>query len=88
MVYALAEAFSVLTGGRFRLRLRAAEAVDLLEQSILAHVRVQTLTAKDVSAALRDCGERGIRGGGVTLITVDERRRGWRHALAQHDTRT
>lgn len=64
-IHALAETFSILTGGAGRRRLSAAIATKLLEESVLPFVRVQTLTAKDVMAAFAGCEARGVRGGAV-----------------------
>ena len=87
-VHALAETFSVLTGGRSGRRVGAAMAARLIEQSILPFVQVQTLSGKDVMAALAICESRGVRGAAVydwlhlvaarkagadTLVTLDGR---------------
>lgn len=64
-VHALAEAFSVLTGGRKGRRVGAAVAVKLIEQSILPYAQVQALSGKDLMAALAECEARGVRGGAV-----------------------
>ena len=50
-VHALAEAFSVLTGGRAGRRLRPAVAVALLEESVLPYVQIVTLSGKETMAA-------------------------------------
>lgn len=63
--HALAEVFSALTGGRLSRRLTPAVAAGLIEDSVLPYVAVQTLSAKELIAALRDCGPRGARGGAV-----------------------
>jgi predicted nucleic acid-binding protein len=63
--HALAETFSILTGGRQGRRVRAAEAVQLIELSLLPFVQVQQLSAKDMLAALGECERRGVRGGAV-----------------------
>lgn len=63
-VQALAETFSILTGGRHR-RLSAAVAQHLLTGSVLPYVQVQTLSGRDVMAALAECQARGVRGGAV-----------------------
>lgn len=64
-VHALAETFSVLTGGRQGRRLSAAAAVRLIEQSVVPYVQMQTLTGKDVMVALGECESRGVRGGAI-----------------------
>ena len=64
-VHALAEVFSVLTGGRASRRLRPATAVALLKNSVLPYVRTVGLAGKDAMAALAECEARGVRGGAV-----------------------
>jgi len=64
-VHALAETFSILTGGRQGRRLSAATAARLIEQSVLPYVQMQTLTSKDMLAALAECELRGVRGGAI-----------------------
>lgn len=64
-VHALAETFSILTGGRHGRRLSAAAAARLIEQSLLPFVQTQALTGKDTMAALAECESRGVRGGAI-----------------------
>jgi predicted nucleic acid-binding protein len=64
-VHALAETFSILTGGRQGRRVSADAAVQLIEQSVLPFVRIQALTGKDLMAALAECEARGVRGGAI-----------------------
>ena len=64
-VHALAETFAILTGGRQGRRLRAAVALQLIEQSVLPYLQLQALSGKDMVAALSDCERRGVRGGAV-----------------------
>ena len=64
-VHALAETFSILTGGRQGRRLSAATATRLIEQSVLPYVQAQTLTGKDMLGALAECESRGVRGGAI-----------------------
>jgi len=64
-VHALAETFSILTGGRQGRRLSAATATRLIEQSVLAYVQVHTLSGQDMMAALAECELRGVRGGAI-----------------------
>ena len=64
-VHALAETFSILTGGRQGRRLSAATATRLIEQSVLPYAQAQTLTGKETLAALAECEARGVRGGAV-----------------------
>ncbi len=64
-VHALAETFSILTGGRQGRRLSAATAAQLIEHSVLPFVHVQALSGKDLVAALAECEARGVRGGAI-----------------------
>lgn len=64
-VHALAETFSILTGGRYGRRLGAATAARLIEQSVVPYVQTQALTGKDMAAALAECESRGVRGGAI-----------------------
>ena len=64
-VHALAETFSILTGGRHGRRLPPAVALQLIEQSVLPYLQLQALPGKDMVAALNDCERRGVRGGAV-----------------------
>jgi predicted nucleic acid-binding protein len=64
-VHALAETFSILTGGRAGRRLRPAVAAALLEESVLPYVQIVTLSGKEIIFALGDCEGRGVRGGAV-----------------------
>lgn len=63
--HALAETFSILTGGRMGRRLAPAVAARLIQESLLPYVEVKTLTGKDLMAALLACEARGVRGGAV-----------------------
>lgn len=64
-VHALAETFSILTGGRQGRRLKASAAVRLIEQSVLPYVQTQTLSGAALMAALAECDSRGVRGGAI-----------------------
>lgn len=64
-VHALAEAFSVLTGGRQGRRLGSAAAARLIDSSVLPFAQAHTLTGKDLVAALAECEARGVRGGAI-----------------------
>lgn len=63
--HALAETFSILTGGRQGRRLPPAVASTLIEQSLLPYLQLQALSGKDMVAALRACEARGVRGGAI-----------------------
>lgn len=64
-MHALAETFSILTGGRQGRRLRPAVAAGLIEESVLPFVQVVSLSGKEVMAALQGSDARGVRGGTV-----------------------
>lgn len=64
-VHALAEAFSILTGGRHGRRLRPAAATGLLQESVLPYVQLVSLSGREVLAALAAADSRGVRGGAV-----------------------
>lgn len=64
-VHALAETFSILTGGRHGRRLSASTAARLIEQSVLPYVQTQVLSGADMMAALAECQSRGVRGGAI-----------------------
>lgn len=64
-VHALAETFSILTGGQRTPRVDADDAVRLLRESVLPFVKTIILTEKDVMEALDDVRARGVRGGAV-----------------------
>ena len=64
-LHALAECFSILTGGRLSVRLSALDAVELIEANIVERLEVITLTPKETTTALRKCQSAGVRGGGI-----------------------
>lgn len=64
-VHALAESFSILTGGRQGRRLGPAVAARPIEQSVLPYVQPVLLDGGAIMAALAECEARGVRGGGV-----------------------
>jgi predicted nucleic acid-binding protein len=63
--HALAETFSVLTGGRQGRRLPPALALQLMQGSLLPFLQPTALTAREHWAALLSCEARGVRGGAV-----------------------
>jgi predicted nucleic acid-binding protein len=63
--HALAETFSILTGGRHGRRLAASQAAELLDASVLPFVSLVALTGRETVAALQACEARGVRGGAV-----------------------
>jgi predicted nucleic acid-binding protein len=63
--HALAEVFSILTGGRLGRRVEASTAAQLLEASVLPLITVVSLSAGEFMAALNAAHARGVRGGAV-----------------------
>ena len=63
--HALAESFSVLTGGRKGRRFSAQSVVALMEVGLLPYVAPQTLTGKDFIDAMRAAHHRGVGGGAI-----------------------
>jgi len=62
--HSLAEAFSVLTGGRLGIRLDAKDAAAALE-NLSQDLEFVDLTGKEVVAALKTARSRGVRGGKI-----------------------
>jgi predicted nucleic acid-binding protein len=63
--HALAETFSILTGGRQGRRLAASQAAALIDASVLPFVTLVALSGRETVTALRACEARGVRGGAV-----------------------
>lgn len=63
--HALTETFNTISGGRSGCRLSAADATRFLDDSILPHVEVVTLTAREMLAAMRESQSRGVRGAAI-----------------------
>lgn len=63
--HAVAEVYAALTGGRLGRRVPPADAARLVQESVLPHVRLTTLSPQELMAALMDCDKRGARGGAV-----------------------
>ena len=87
-LHALAETFSILTGGQRARRVDAELAAMLIEKSLLPFVATISLTGKEVMGALAGARSRGVRGGAVydylhliaarkagvqRLVTLDQR---------------
>lgn len=64
-VHALAETFSILTGGKQGRRLGAALASRLIQLSVLPHVQVEVISGSEMTLALAECEGRGVRGGAI-----------------------
>jgi predicted nucleic acid-binding protein len=63
--HALAETFSILTGGRQARRLRPSLAAQLIEDSVLPYVVLVHLTGNETLKAIADSERRGARGGAI-----------------------
>lgn len=86
--HGLAEAFSILSGGRHGRRLRPALAARLIEDSVLPHVQLVHLTGKETMAAIADAERRGARGGAIyDLLHLMAARKARVTALVTLDTR-
>ena len=87
-VHALAEVFSILTGGKQGRRLSAALAARLIQDSVLPYARAEVLSGPEIALALAECESRGVRGGAIydwlhlaaarhagaeALVTLDQR---------------
>ena len=87
-VHALAETFSILTGGKQGRRLSAALAARLIQDSVLPYVRAEALSGPEMTLVLAECESRGVRGGAIydwlhlaaarnagaeALVTLDQR---------------
>ncbi len=66
--HALAETFSILTGGRQGRRLGAALVARLIEDSVLPYVQTVSTTGQQMMAALAEC-----QAGAQSLVTLDRR---------------
>jgi predicted nucleic acid-binding protein len=86
--HALAEAFSMLSGGRLSRRLRPAVVAQLIEDSVLPFVRLVHLTGKETMAAIADSERRGVRGGAIyDLLHLAAARKAGVEALLTLDVR-
>jgi len=63
--HALAEVFSILTGGRQARRLQPGFAAQLVEDSVLPFVQLVHLTGKETMQTIAECERRGVRGGAI-----------------------
>jgi len=64
-VHGLTEVYSVLTRTPFRPPLHPSEAWQIIEQTILPHMELVALTAKEYREAVRQCAASGWSGGRV-----------------------
>jgi len=86
--HALAEVFSILTGGRHGRRLRPAFAAELIDDSVLPFVQLVHLTGKETMQTLSECESRGVRGGAIyDLLHLAAARKAGVEALLTLDLR-
>jgi predicted nucleic acid-binding protein len=84
--HALVEAFSMLTSGRLKTRLRPADAAALIEDSVLPYVSAVSLTARETMALIGSCERRGARGGAIyDAAQLAAARKAGAHALVTLD---
>jgi predicted nucleic acid-binding protein len=63
--HALAECFSILTGGRLAVQLHPADAARIIQTNVFERMKIVSLTPKESMQVLTSCHELGVRGGGV-----------------------
>lgn len=63
--HALAETFATLTGGKIRVKVSPRQALEMIEQSILPHLRVHAISPDDYLAAMEAAENVGARGGAI-----------------------
>jgi predicted nucleic acid-binding protein len=86
--HALAETFSILSGGRQTRRLRPALVAQLIEDSVLPFVQLVHLTGKETMTAIADSERRGVRGGAIyDLLHLAAARKAGAQALVTLDLR-
>jgi predicted nucleic acid-binding protein len=86
--HALAETFSILTGGRQARRLRPSLAAQLIEDSVLPYVVLVHLTGNETMKAIADSERRGARGGAIyDLLHLMAARKAGVEALVTLDLR-
>lgn len=86
--HALAETFSIFSGGRHARRLRPGLVAQLIEGSVLPFVRLVHLTGKETMAVITDCESRGARNGAVyDLLHLAAARKAGVQALVTLDLR-
>ena len=86
--HALAETFSILTGGRQSRRLKPSLAAQLIEDSVLPFVQLVHLTGKETMATIADSERRGARGGAIyDLLHLAAARKAGARALLTLDLR-
>ena len=75
--HALAEMYGTLTSGRLPIRLTPEEAIEMIEQNVLARMEILELSLRDYRAALAESKANGARGGAVYhLLHLQAARRG------------
>jgi len=63
--HALSEVFATLTGGRLGLRVPPSIASELIEFSLLPHLKIIDLQAADIMTTIRSADAIGARGGAI-----------------------
>ncbi len=85
---ALAETFSILSGGRHSRRLRPALVAQLIEDSVLPYVELLHLTGNETMKAIVNSEQRGVRGGAIyDLLHMAAARKAGAEALVTLDVR-
>jgi predicted nucleic acid-binding protein len=86
--HALAETFSILSGGRHSRRLRPSLVAKLIEDSVLPYVELVHLTGNETMKAIVDSERRGVRGGAIyDLLHLVAARKAGVDALVTLDAR-
>lgn len=86
--HAMAETFSILSGGRQSRRLRPALVAKLIEDSVLPYVELVHLTGNETMKAIADSERRGVRGGAIyDLLHLVAARKAGVDALVTLDVR-
>lgn len=75
--HAIAEVYGTLTSGRLPIQLTPGDAIELIEQNILARLKVLELLLSDYAAALKAGKAMGARGGAIyDMLHLQAARRG------------
>jgi predicted nucleic acid-binding protein len=75
--HALAEVYGTLTSGRMPVQLTPAEAIELIEENVLARLETLELSLSDYRSALKSAEVVGARGGAIyDVLHLQAARRG------------